>query len=83
MWQDIVFMSGGLMFSLALIPTIRAKEKPHWISSLLTGGILAIFSYAYATLGLYLACGATVATSIVWLIILVQALRRKNRKGEE
>ena len=74
-WQDVVLMVGGLGFSIALVPAVRHKEKPPIATSLTTFLILALFSVAYATLGLWLACLSSVFTCLMWLILLVQKVR--------
>lgn len=71
-WQDILLMIGGFGFSVALFPAVRAREKPPRSTCLLTGTILASFTIAYATLGLWLAFVATLVTSTMWFILLCQ-----------
>lgn len=78
-WQDVLLMLGGFGFSLALIPAVKAREKPPVATSLTTGGILATFCIAYATLGLWLAFGATAITSAMWLTLLVQKIQNEQR----
>lgn len=75
MWQDILMMVGGFILSVALIPTVISKGKPARSSCLLTGGVLASYVVAMATLGLWLAACATALTTTMWFILLFQ--RRK------
>ena len=78
-WQDIVFMIGGFIFSGALIPTIIAKEKPAMSTCIMTGVVLAVFSVSYATLGLWGAFVSNSLTSSCWLTLFTQVvIRRKN-----
>ena len=77
-WQDLVFMIGGFIFSLALIPTIRAKEKPAISSSLMTLVVLTAYGVSYLTLDLYLASITTILTAGAWLILLIQKMRGKR-----
>ena len=69
MWQDIVLMIGGLMFAVALIPSIIDKRPPSASSSLITGVILFVFCAVYISLGLKLAFAGTLATSILWMVL--------------
>lgn len=77
-WQDLLIMIGGFGFGLALIPSMRAKEKPAPTTSLLTGSILLSFCVAYASLGLWFAFSATIIVALGWYFLLGQALRRKK-----
>lgn len=80
-WQDIIFSIGGFIFSIALIPTIRAKEKPAVSSSAMTGSILAIYLICYATLHLWLAFISGILTTICWFILMIQAIKKGNNNG--
>lgn len=71
-WQDLLFSSGGLIFTIALIPSILSDDKPALSTSLMTAVILSTFSYAYFTLELWLSVfgGALVAGG--WWVLAVQ-----------
>lgn len=71
-WQDVLIMIGGFGFSIALIPALKAKDKPPRSTCLVTGGILASFCLAYSTLGLWLAFSATIICSSLWFILFFQ-----------
>lgn len=77
-WQDVLLMFGGFGFVVALIPAVRSQSKPPRSTCAMTGGILALFCLAYATLGLWLAFIATAITSTLWFVLLLQqvSLRR-------
>jgi len=49
-WQDLVLTIGGFALSIALLPSIKSKDKPSKYTSLFTGTILASFTVCYATL---------------------------------
>lgn len=74
-WQDIVLMVGGFGFAVALVPALRAKEKPPKRTSGVTGGILLVFAITYGTLGLWLAFSATLITATAWLWLLAQKVK--------
>jgi hypothetical protein len=75
-WQDIVLSVGQYIFVIALLPSIFSEDKPAFSSSLLTGSVLAVFSFIYFTLGLWSSCIAAGAVSFTWLILAWQKWRR-------
>ncbi len=81
-WQDIVFFVGQWVFIIALIPTLRAKEKPQISTSLVTSATLFVFAVTYFTLGLWLSAIVAALISIAWLTLAVQKHRigKKNKR---
>jgi len=77
-WQDLVFSIGSWIFIIALIPTIRGKQKPEFSTSLVTAIILFIFAITYLTLGLLISAISTVGTSTGWFILAYQKYRQKK-----
>lgn len=73
-WQDIVFAVGSLVFSAALIPSVRGTDKPAFISSALTALILAVYAFTFATLSLWFSTFATTLNCVVWSTLAVQKL---------
>ena len=71
-WQDILIMLGGFGFSIALIPSVRGKQKPPRSSCVLTGVILASYCIAFVTMGLWLSTLSTSLTALMWFILLFQ-----------
>lgn len=76
-WEDLVLAIAGFMFSVALIPTLRGKEKPALSSSLTTAGLLGCVAVAYAFLGLWLGFASTVLNGIAWTSLAIQRLRAR------
>ena len=71
--EDLIFMIGGFLFTIALIPTVKSKkDKPAKLTSSMTGGILLVFCLCYARLDLWLAFIATFLTAITWFVIFAQ-----------
>lgn len=71
-WQDWIFTIGQFIFVIALIPTIRGKDKPAFITSLITTIILYSFSFTYITLKLW---GSAIFASLnatAWAILAIQ-----------
>lgn len=77
MWQDLIFGVGGLVFFLALIPSIRGKNKPEVSTSIVTIFVLASYCVAQVSLGLYLAAAMSVLTIFGYAILAYQVLQRK------
>ena len=71
-WQDVILMVGGFGFALALIPAVRAKNKPPRLTCLATGCLLLAFVVCYATLGLWLAAQSGALTALLWFVLLLQ-----------
>jgi len=76
-WQDIIMMIGGFIFAVALVPSVRSKDKPALSSSLTTGTVLLVFCVCYATLDLWLAFSSTILTVIMWYILAYQKMKSK------
>lgn len=81
MWQDYVFAIGSLFFIAALIPMIRASEKPPLFSSIPTATVLAIFAVTYTTLDLWLAAITSIVSALCWFTLALQRAIRP-RAGE-
>ena len=79
-WQDIVLSIGQWIFVIALLPSVFGKDKPALSSSLLTGGVLALFAFVYSTLGLWSSVLATSAVSLTWLILAWQKFSKDKKE---
>lgn len=71
-WQDLVFTIGSLIFTAALWPSIISKHKPALSTSLLTGVVLVIFAFTYASLSLWFSVFATLINAGCWLTLAIQ-----------
>lgn len=71
-WQDFVFTAGNIIFALALIPTIQGKSKPALSTSLTTGLVLYIFSFAYFSLALWFSTVTSFISGSLWLFLALQ-----------
>ena len=76
-WQDVVLSVGQLIFAVAMIPAIRAKEKPPLITSSMFGLVLATFAVAFSTLSLWFSAVTVAVVSGLWLVIAYQTLQRR------
>lgn len=79
-WQDWIFTIGQFIFVIALIPTIRGKDKPAFITSLITTIILFSFAATYTTLQLWGSALFASLNASAWGILAVQKyfLDKKN-----
>ena len=77
-WQDVVISLGGYIFLIALIPSILSKDKPARSTSILSGGVLLVFAFTYATLDLWSSMISTSLLSVGWLFLGWQKHRQKN-----
>lgn len=71
-WQSALFTVGGVIFTLALLPSLFGPHKPSIWSSILTGSILTLFSLAYFTLGWIEPGCATASTAVCWWLLAIQ-----------
>jgi hypothetical protein len=72
-WQELVFTVGGFVFFIALLPSIFSKNKPAFITSLVTASFLSLFVLAFATLDLWWSAGAQALGALAWWILAVQS----------
>lgn len=77
-WQDAVLSFSGIIFAAACIPTIRQADKPAVSSCALTMTLLLIQAVTLATCGMWWAFSGNIMTAIAWLILLVQAVRKRR-----
>lgn len=83
MWQDCIFAIGGILFSVALIPSIIKPDKPHYLTSLLTASILSVFACTYLSLHLTMGSISTGLTAFMWWILFAQQLWRIRKCGKQ
>lgn len=76
-WQDVVPIVGNIIFAVALIPSIRTKQKPHRLSCAMTASVLWLYVGTFWSQTLWYWSMATVATALVWTILLIQQRREK------
>jgi len=76
-WQDIILGVGQIIFFLALIPSIRSKDKPALSSSIITGTVLLVYALVFATLSLWFTVLTGIITTIFWYILAYQKFTQK------
>ena len=75
MWQDYLFLVGGVVFIVALFPSLLSKDKPSWLTSITTSFFLFCYATAFFTLELKFAAITTSITAMIWLVIFVQKIK--------
>ena len=76
-WQDIVIALAYVFFDLALIPSLRSKDKPALQTSLITGLLNIVMAITQITLGLYISSVATFINASLWLSLAYQKRKLK------
>jgi len=74
-WQNIVPLVGNIIFTVALVPSILSRHKPHRWTCVLTAGVLLTYVVTFWDMNLWYWSLATLATTTAWLVLLFQ--RRK------
>ena len=77
-WQDIVLAVGSWIFIIALFPSLFGKDKPPVSTSVLTGGVLLIYTFVYFSMHLWISVASTGILAIAWLALGLQKFLRKN-----
>ncbi len=78
MWQDWIIGIGNFVFFVALIPTIRAYEKPAVSTSAMTASVMTTFVICFVTLHLWLSFVAGALSASCWWILMVQVIIRNK-----
>ena len=79
-WQDFVFITGQVAFTLSLLPSVFSKDKPAFLTSIVSASFLVIFAFTYTTLSLWLAALGTATTSTLWFILAYQKYQMRRNK---
>lgn len=77
-WQDIVFATGSIVFTIALIPAIIKKQYPPSSTCFMTGGMIFIYAIADFTLMLWVSGVTSIISAIVWIGMGVKQIVRKD-----
>ena len=79
MWQDYLFLVGGIVFIAALLPSLFSKDKPSWLTSITTSFFLFGYSIAFLTLDLKFAGITTAITAMIWGVMFVQKIGSRKK----
>ncbi len=81
-WQDAVFTFGQLFFFASLIPTIRGKEKPAFLTGFVTSMVLTIYVFIFWTLDLYMSVFFTALLASAWWVVTYQSWHKKRQTAD-
>ncbi len=81
-WQDIVLSVGSWIFIAALFPSLLGKDKPPISTSVLTGGVLLVYTLVYFSLHLWLSMASTGVLAVAWLALGVQKYLSTQPKSQ-
>lgn len=72
--EDLIFTIWNFILALALLPSIFSENKPSAATSLVTGVVLASFSFSFNRINFYWANWVTAGAAGLWFILFAQAL---------
>ena len=79
MIQDIIISVGMWIFFIALIPSIKSKDKPTLWTSIPTCMVLIVYAFTFATMELWLSVASNILTASAWLTLAIQKYMQKTR----
>jgi len=80
-WQDIVITVGSWIFAIALIPSIRGKNKPELSSSVMTGSLLTVYIFVFGSLELLGSAISSAVVALCWWILAYQKWRLNKKEN--
>jgi hypothetical protein len=66
------------MLAIGLIPTMLARGKPAFLTSILSGSILFSFGFVFYSLSLWASASTATIQAVFWFILAYQKLSRKK-----
>lgn len=73
-WQELVFLVGGWLLAVALLPTVFGEAKPEPSTSLLTSAVLTAYVGSFLSLRQYLSAVGVGASALLWWVLFVQGV---------
>ncbi len=80
-WQDYVIALVQIGLVIALIPTLRGKDKPALSTSIMNTLLLGIITFCFFTLELYFATCTVLATALAWAVLAVQKMKQEKTEN--
>lgn len=77
-WQDIILAIGQWVLLIALLPSVFSNDKPAISTSILTGGVLMVFTFTFVTLSFITTAISSTIVAFVWFILAVQKYKQKK-----
>ena len=82
-WQDYVISSGLFVFTIALVPSIRGKDKPALFTSIMTSSVMYVFTMTFITLGLWASALGQFVGASAWATLAIQKYLQVRSKDTD
>ena len=79
-WQDIVISIAQVFFVVALIPSIRGKDKPALVTSIMNTILVSAIAATQLTLNLWFSALTALAIAAGHLILTIQKAKINRLK---
>lgn len=73
-WRDVIMTVGGVIFFVALVPSVFGDSKPEMLTSLTTAITLTSFVIVYKSLDLHYAFITNSLAALCWWILFFQVI---------
>ena len=78
--QDVIMMLALGVLNVALIPALRAHEKPPRLTSSLYAGAMLVTAIIMLSLQLWLSAAMVKIGALGWGVLLVQNIRNRRQQ---
>lgn len=82
-WQDIVISVCQLLFVVAMVPSIRGKDKPALATSLMNVALVMAIAVSLLTLKLWFSTFTALLVAGSWALLAVQKFGARARTKPE
>lgn len=79
-WQDFVLAVSLLAFNVALLPSVKGKQKPRLATSVMTAAFLIPEIIVFASLSLWYSLTMTTLNFGLWATLAIQRYLQFERK---
>lgn len=76
MWQDYLLSIGAVLLSVSMVPMLRSKAKPPYLTSIPSGLIIASFAIIDTTINLWVLAFINGVVAVMWLWLAWQKWRQ-------
>lgn len=78
MWQDYLLSIGAVLLSVSMIPMLRDKTKPPYLTSIPSAIIMTVFVYINTTLDLWVLAVVNGVIALLWYWLVWQRRQLKT-----
>jgi len=79
-WQDIVISVAQIGFVIALLPSIRSKEKPAIATSIMNVILVCTIAMSLLTLRLWFSSFTAFLIAAAWAVLAIQTIKINKSK---